>query len=138
MWEYLDKLKRKPKAVRQQIAFSVSMAISILIFSLWWTTFTASESESTVSVGEALSPVSALAGMAVTGVDSFGKFTENLKSHVLQVQYSASNTDPSLHREATAESDNASTGGVSDVVYPEEVFEDRRPAEMASTTTSDQ
>jgi hypothetical protein len=123
MFDFLDKLRQKPKPVRQQIALFSSLLISSVIFFMWWTTFTAFESESSISVGEALSPVGALTEMASGGVDSFGEFTENLKSHVLQVQYEASSSDPSLYLGAAAESDNEYTGGSNDVVYPEEIYD---------------
>lgn len=130
MWEYLDKLKQKPKAVRQQIALATTIALSSLVFFVWWTTFTASESESVISVGEALSPIAALTEMASVGVDSFGEFTRDLKSHVLQVQYEASSTDPSMNLGAAAEGSDVLFGGT-DIVYPDEVFGTRISKETA-------
>ena len=118
MFDFLDKLRQKPKHVRQQIAIVTTTTLSLLVFSVWWTTFTASESESAVSVNEALSPVAALTEMASVGVNSFDGFTESLKTHVLQVQYGASTTDS---QSEVAAYDNIPVSG-NEVVYPEDVY----------------
>lgn len=122
MFEFLDKLRQKPKPVRQQIALVTTTALSLIIFSVWWTTFTATESESAISVSEALSPVGALTEMAAVGVDSFDGFTDGLKSHVLQVQYEATSSDSSALLGGVGEGDGASHHGSADVVYPEDVY----------------
>ncbi len=124
MFDFLDKLRQKPKPVRQQIALVSTVFLSLAIFFVWWTTFTAFESESTISVNEALSPIGAMTEMASVGVDSFSEFAENLKSHVLQVQYEASSSDPSLYLGAVGES-NSPPSRDSDIVYPEDVYEDK-------------
>ena len=119
MFDFLDKLRQKPKPVRQRIALVTTAALSFLIFFIWWTTFTVSGSNKAISVGEALSPVGAMAAVANAAGNSFGGFTEGLKSHLLQVQYEASSSDPTKQ---AAQNESAPEGGTSDVVYPEDVY----------------
>lgn len=122
--EFLDKLKRKPKHVRQQIALSVSASISILIFIMWWINFTAATSDSSqTSLSEALSPVSALAEMAHSAVSGVGSFSEDIKEKVIAMQYDASSTGAQTAATATSDIDGHAPS-TQDVIYPEQVFKD--------------
>jgi hypothetical protein len=120
MFDFLDKLRQKPKPVRQRIALITTVALSFLIFFMWWTTFTISGSDKVITVGEALSPVGAMAEMASVAGSSFKGFSENLKSHVLQVQYEASSSDPA---QQALKNESTRLGETGDVVYPEDVYE---------------
>jgi cytoskeletal protein RodZ len=140
MMEFLDKLKRKPKHVRQRIALFTSASISLLIFVMWWTMFTAAESDSSeTSLTEALSPVSALAGMVNNAVDGANSFSQNLKERVMEIQYDASSTDAQTAATATADIDGYAPSA-QDVVYPEQIFGKDPPPQAkeykSGTTTS--
>jgi hypothetical protein len=136
MMEFLDKLKRKPKHTRQRIALFTSGAISMLIFVMWWTTFTATESDSgETSLSEALSPVSALAGMANNAVDGANSFSQNLKDKVMEIQYDASSTDAQTAATAAADTDGH-TPSTQDVVYPEQIFGSDPPQQTKETKSA--
>lgn len=125
--EFLDKLKRKPKHVRQRIALVTSGSISLLIFFMWWTTFNVPSDTSQTSLGEALSPVSALAGMVHNAVDGAGTFSEDLKSKVMQIQYEATGSPSELNTATASASMNAQPPSTQDIVYPEQIFDKSPP-----------
>jgi cytoskeletal protein RodZ len=136
MMEFLDKLKRKPKHTRQRIALLTSASISLLIFVMWWTTFTATESDSSqTSLSEALSPVSALAGMANNAVDGANSFSQNLKEKVTAMQYDASSTDAQTAATATADIDGYAPS-TQEVVYPEQIFGKDSPPQATETNSA--
>ncbi len=137
--KFLDKLKRKPKHVRQQIALWVSTSITALIFVMWWTNFTAATSDSSqATLSEALSPVSALAGMAHSAVSGAGSLSNDIKAKVIAIQYEASSTGGQAAATATSDIDGH-TPSTQDVVYPEQIFKDpplgTKEMEHTPTTT---
>jgi hypothetical protein len=142
--EFLDKLKRKPKHVRQRIALVTSGALSALIFVMWWTNFTAStEDSSQTSLSEALSPVGALAGMVHNTVAGVSTFSEDLKTKVTQIQYEASSSISAQSVAAVSTGIDGYTPHTQDVIYPEQIFPKESPPintneTKSATGTSDQ
>lgn len=125
--EFLDKLRKKPKHVRQQIALWTSASISVLIFCMWWTTFTAEKSDSSqVSLNEALSPMNALVDVVNNAVEGTGTFSQDLKEKVAAMQYEASGSASTL----------AATAASSDVVYPEQIFGHEPPPQEETNTAT--
>lgn len=89
------------------------MSITALIFSVWWTNFTASTSDSPqTTLTQALSPVGALTGIAHNAVEGASTFSQTLKDKVVAIQYEASGSISTLNASATS----------SDIVYPEQIF----------------
>lgn len=130
--EFIDKLKRKPKHVRQRIALVTSGSISLLIFFMWWTTFSVPSDTSQTSLGEALSPVSALAGMVHNAVSGAGTFSEDLKSKVMQIQYEATGSPSELNMATASASMNAQTPSTHDIIYPEQIFDKNPPPDTTA------
>lgn len=70
LFEFLDKLRKKPIHVRQRITVFVSIGITVFIFSLWWSSFDARDAMSRGKVAEnALSPTDALSETLQSGKD---------------------------------------------------------------------
>ena len=142
MMEYLDKLKRKPKHVRQRIALMTTSVISLMIFSIWWSTWniaTIGGEERSLSVNEALSPVGAFAGVVMSAGNAMDQFTKTLKSKVEQVQYEASGTYPIVNTPPPSLNNTSKEKKTSsqDVVYPEQIYPSDRSQSAASSSNAD-
>lgn len=141
MLDYLDKLRQKPRKVRERIALSTTITISSLIAFMWWSTFNVPGNNKGVALSEALSPVGALSQMVVDAGHGAQQFTGNLKKQIEQVQYESSSTiiEGEENSAATGSSFNKnSPPSTQDIVYPEQIFGKEPGEERATTSTPTQ
>lgn len=89
MLDYLDKLRMKPRHVRERIAFSVTAVFSVFIVSMWWVSWTADRMPSNTRISEEITPVGAVADIAEQAQDSTSELFGSL---VDPIQYNASGT----------------------------------------------
>jgi hypothetical protein len=66
-WEHLDNLRARPEHVRRRIAFVSTTLVSLLIFSVWYSTRDLSSARSSLSITEVTEPL-ALVGKAFGGM----------------------------------------------------------------------
>ena len=90
MLDYLDKLRMKPRHVRERIAFSVTAVFSVFIVSMWWVSWSVdSVIEHSYSSND-ITPVRAAADIANRAKDSTSDLLTGL---VGSTEYDASSTE---------------------------------------------
>lgn len=119
MKNFIENLRKKPEAVRRRIAFVTTGALSVLVFSVWfsvWGTDSAQEGRVQArAVGKEISPLDALGNIWGAGKDA-------VAASFVELEHAASSSQ--------VQEDAKRADGV---VYPEEVFGKRDFA-----TTSEQ
>lgn len=114
MLEYLDKLRMKPRHVRERIAFFTTAIFSLFIGSVWWGVWGA-ERNLDAPIAEDISPASAV-------VEIFGRAKSSTRELfgglVDPVQYSASGTTATAQVGSALVSEKGNN-----IVYAEDVID---------------
>lgn len=99
MFETIEKLRAKPEGAKKRFAFFVAFSFCALIFTVWVTAIypTLGKEDENLATATSTSPVSSIADLVGTGVDSFksqiSEMTDNIKSITSsQEYYSATST----------------------------------------------
>lgn len=108
LFKLLNRLRKKPAHVRQRITFLVSLSISLVIFSLWWSSFNARDPvvNRDTMAANAPSPARALGETLKSGKDMIANTLSGLQTF-----------------KEKPEGDAPSP--LNDVVYPEDIFDDK-------------
>ncbi len=102
MFDYLEKLRKKPERVKKQIAFLISFAIVGVIFVVWLTViypdFRQNEEASAVLASTTPSPISAFSDTFSSGIsaisEEFSRIKESISSFSSgSVYYNATSTN---------------------------------------------
>lgn len=89
MLEYLDKLRKKPRHVRERIALVTTAMISLLIVSIWWEVWSANRMlYDDAQVSKDISPVAAVLNIAGRAKES----TSDLLGELVDTVKNASST----------------------------------------------
>lgn len=90
MLDYLDKLRMKPRHVRERIAFSVTAIFSVFIVSMWWVSWSVDSVIKHSYSSNDITPVRAAVDIADRAKDSTSDLLTGL---VGQAEYDASSTE---------------------------------------------
>ena len=88
MLDYLDKLRKKPRHVRERIALLTTAVLSLLIVSVWWQIWSAERMNDAARVSADISPVTAVLSIAGRAKES----TQGLLSELVESVKIASST----------------------------------------------
>ncbi len=107
MLDYLDKLREKPLYVRKRIAFFTTVALSLIIASVWWNSWNAGDAasaERAASIANTTSPWSVVgdtfARAKSSTLSAFDDAMNSIKSNDLD--YAAQTSDPSSGQDVDA------------------------------------
>ena len=132
MLEYLDKLRKKPRHVRERIALFTTIMFSLVILGIWWTSWNVDRSSENDRAAKDISPVDAVVSIAKRAKDS----TVDLFGGLMDPQqYSASSTIAVA--EVLGALDNKKN---SDIVYPQDIMDNTNytddPPEATTTSST--
>lgn len=132
MLEYLDKLRKKPRHVRERIALLTTAAFSLLIGGIWWTSWSVDQVTQDARVSKDISPIDAVLNIAKRTKDSTSDLILGLMD---PQQYDASGT--AAVAQALGSLDNEKTA---DIVYPQDIMDNSihtdNPPEATTTSTT--
>lgn len=121
MRTFLEQLRKKPKALRQKIAWITTCAFSLLVFVVWfnvWSADSGNEKRTEARIaGEELSPLDGLANTFQSGMEGISASFKEFQDTSGQVDQGGKDSSGK------------------DIVYPEEVFEGRGAATSSAPSS---
>lgn len=127
MLEYLDKLRKKPRHVRERIALFTTAILSLFIVSIWWEVRSADRMYANAKGSEDISPVAAVLNIADRAKESTSSMLNEL---VETVKNASSTTD-------VAQVGNAFENNGDTIVSPQDMIDNTiRAGEEATGTAS--
>ncbi len=115
MFDYLDKIRKKPRHTREVIAVSFSGVFTFVVLAMWWNAFTFGGVNKQDDLAQKQdSPLQALSKIVNEGKKTAAETVTAFRDQTKQLEY--------VVAQAQLASTTALTAGVSNAVYPEDIL----------------